>query len=286
MKMKISKVVTIAIVLLLATAVAAQGSISGTVYQTANVRSGPDTRFAIVGQLSADDKVEIDGRNDDGRWLHVILPDGTKGWLPVFALITTGDLTTLPVVDENASTPEAASGVSISSYGRVNVRSGPGIAYDIVAQLDVNDRADAIARSSLESDWLLIRVGSTEGWVAYFTVNVQGDARTLPVLVPDSSGQSLIPPSRLLRARFNVRLHEAPNLSSNVVEIVPFNSEVTPIGRSADGNWLFVGFKDQTGWSVTQLLDISSDEALALPLYGQHADVPSASATAEATSEP
>src|SRR3954454_16269463 len=102
MTMKITRILTIAMVLLLATAIAAQGIvITGTVYQTANVRSGPDTRFAIVGQLSADDKVEIDGRNDDGRWLHVILPDGTKGWLPVFALITTGDLTILPVVDEN-----------------------------------------------------------------------------------------------------------------------------------------------------------------------------------------
>ena len=61
--MKISRSLTIVILLLLAAAVAAQGSISGTVYQTANVRSGPDTRFAIVGQLSADDEVEIDGRN-------------------------------------------------------------------------------------------------------------------------------------------------------------------------------------------------------------------------------
>ncbi len=284
--MKISRSLTIVILLLLAAAVAAQGSISGTVYQTANVRSGPDTRFAIVGQLSADDKVEIDGRNDDGRWLHVILTDGTKGWLPVFALITSGDLTTLPVIGEDASTPEAQASVSIISYGRVNVRSGPGIGYDIVAQLDVNDEADAIARSNAESDWLLIRVGTIEGWVAYFTVNVQGDAHTLPVLVPDSGGQSLIPPSRLLHTRFNVRLHEAPNLNSNIVAIVPFNSEVTPIGRSADGNWLYVGFKGQSGWSVTPLLDISSEEVQTLPLYGQPDALSGIAATAEATSEP
>ena len=282
--MKISRVLTIAMVLLLATMVAAQGIvITGTVYQTTNVRSGPDTRFAIVGQLSADDEVEIDGRDEEGRWLHIVLTNGTEGWLPVFALIIDGDLTDIPVVGDDASTPEASSSVSVISYGRANVRSGPGIAYDIVAQLDVNDHAAALARSSRENDWLLIRFGDTEGWVAYFTVNVQGDARTLPVLVPDSSGESLIPPSRLLRARFNVRLHETPDLGSNVVAIVPFDSEVTPIGRSADGNWVFVGFNDQSGWSVTQLLDVTREEVQALPIRTQRV---TAEATPEATTEP
>jgi uncharacterized protein YraI len=284
MTMKITRILAIAIVLLLTTAIAAQGIvITGTVYQTTNVRSGPDTRFAIVGQLSADDEVEIDGRDEESRWLHIVLTDGTEGWLPVFALIINGDLTDIPVVGDDTSTPEASSSVSVISYGRANVRSGPGIAYDIVAQLDVDDQAAAIARSSGENDWLLIRFGDTEGWVAYFTVNVQGDTRMLPVLVPDSSGESLIPPSRLLRARFNVRLHETPNLGSNVVAIVPFDSEVTPIGRSADGNWVFVGYKDQSGWSVTQLLNITNEEIASLPIRVGRV---TGEATPEATTEP
>jgi len=278
------KILTLAIILLLATAVAAQEGVSGTVYQTANVRSGPDTRFAIVGQLSADDEVQIDGRDSESRWLHVILSDGTMGWLPVFAVILNGDLADIPVFQEDQATPESADQVMVISYGRVNVRSGPGIDFGIVGQLDVDDQAAAIARNSGENDWLLIRFGNTEGWVAYFTVNVQGDALTLPVLVPDSSGQSLIPPSRLLRARFNVRLHQTPDLGSNVVAIVPFNSEVTPIGRSADSTWLFVGFNDQSGWSVAQLLDITREEVQSLPTYGQSS--PLAEATPETTTEP
>src|SRR5262245_30519844 len=101
--MKISKIISLVMVLLLATAVTAQGEISGSVYQTTNVRNGPDTRFAIVSQLSADDKVEIDGRDDEGRWLHVILPNGKTGWVPVFAVIVSDDLSKLPVVDQNTS---------------------------------------------------------------------------------------------------------------------------------------------------------------------------------------
>ena len=44
-------------VFLLATTVVAQADVTGTVYQTTNVRSGPDTRFEIVGQLSEGDEV-------------------------------------------------------------------------------------------------------------------------------------------------------------------------------------------------------------------------------------
>ncbi len=291
-----SKLIAAALIVLLATAAAtvtAQTATpaTGSIYQTTNVRSGPDTRYQIVGQLSAGDVVSINGQSDDGRWLRVVLPTAASGWLPVFALIVEGDLSDVPVIEDAASVgtvvPNAE--VSVISYGRVNVRSGPGIGYEIVGQLDVDERAAAVARSNRQNDWLLIQLNETEagsiteGWVAYFTVNVQGDPRALPVLVPDSSGEALIPPSRLLRALFNVRLHEAPQLEAPVTLIVLFDSEVTPIGRNASGDWVFVGYSDQTGWGVTQLFDITRDELAALPIYGQSGVRATPQATASAT---
>ncbi len=268
---------------LLATALVAQDAIFGTVYQTANVRSGPDTRFEIVGQLSEGDRVQIAERDAAGRWLHVILPDGSQGWLPVFALILDGSLDDVPVIQDDQGTPASETDVSVSSYGRVNVRSGPGIGYEIVGQLDVNDHADALARSSDASDWLLVRYDNVEGWVAYFTVNVLGDPRTLPILLPDNAGQSLVPPSRLLRARFNVRLHDTPELNTPVTLIVPFDSEVTVIGRDAGGDWLYIGFGEATGWGVVQLFGISAEAVQDLPVISGAAPnpVPTAEATAE-----
>ncbi len=236
----------------------------------------------------------ISGQDSSGRWLRVVLPTAATGWLPAFALIVEGDLTDVALVEDNASAgtvvPDAE--VSVISYGRVNVRSGPGIGYEIVGQLDVDEHAAAIARSNRQNDWLLIQLteteaGSiTEGWVAFFTVNVQGDPRALPVLVPDSSGDALIPPSRLLRALFNVRLHDAPQLEADVTVIVPFDSQVTPIGRNASGDWIFVGYSDLTGWSVTQLFDITTSELAALPIYGQSGSRATPQPTASATRTP
>ncbi|MFN8448036.1 MAG: SH3 domain-containing protein [Anaerolineae bacterium] len=248
----------------------AQGEVIGTIYQTTNVRSGPDTRFEIVGQLSAGDQVQVDGRDAESRWLHVLLATGEVGWLPVFAVVLDGDLADVPVFeDDDSSTPAPDTTVSVVSYGRVNVRSGPGTDYEVIGQLDVDDSAEALARSNVDNDWLLVQLDETDGWVAYFTVNVLGDPSTLPVLVPASTGDSLIPPSRLIRARFNVRLHDAPQLSAPTLVVVPFDSEVTAIGRSAAGDWLFVGFADDTGWGVAQLFEISRAEIQALPIYGQ-----------------
>ncbi len=295
-----SKLIATALIALMATAaattVAAQTAIpvTGSVYQTTNVRSGPDTRYQIVGQLSAGDRVRISGQDGDGRWLRVVLPTAATGWLPVFALILDGDLSDVPVIEDAASagTVVPNADVSVISYGRVNVRSGPGIGYEIVGQLDVDEQATVVARSNRQNDWLLIQLNETEagsiteGWVAYFTVNVQGDPRALPVLVPDSSGEALIPPSRLLRALFNVRLHDAPQLEAPVTLIVRFDSEVTPIGRNASGDWVFVGYADQTGWGVTQLFDITRDELAALPIYGQSGVRATPQPTASATRTP
>lgn len=280
-------IITLLVLVLMAATAAAQDDVTGTVYQTTNVRGGPDTRFEIVGQLSAGDAVIIDGRDAQGKWLHVILPDGQGGWLPVFALVISGDVEGVPVFVEAEATEAAEVGVHVISYGRVNVRSGPDIAYEIVGQLEVNQRAEALARSNTQNDWLMIQFGETEGWVAYFTVNVRGDTETLPVLVPDSSGESLIPPSRVLRARFNVRLHATPEQDTPVTLTVPFNSEVTVIGRTEDGGWLFVGAGERTGWGAAQLFDISTDEIESLPVVDAtgEAAVPAPTAEAEATAE-
>jgi len=55
------------------TAVAAQPDeiVPGMAYQTVNIRSGPDTRFDIVGQLTRGAEVLVTGRDPDGLWVRI-----------------------------------------------------------------------------------------------------------------------------------------------------------------------------------------------------------------------
>jgi uncharacterized protein YgiM (DUF1202 family) len=250
------------------TAPAAPAGVAGSVYQTANLRSGPDSRYAIVGQLAADDPVWVLGRDEGSRWLLVADEDAQEGWLPSYIVVVSGDLASVPVV--NISIAEAEADVVVSAYGLVNVRAEPRIDSPIVGQLDRGQTASATARSNENNDWLLIDLataGAQTGWVAFFTVTVTGNPNNLPVLVPDASGSELIRPSALVQAQFNARLHVEPSLSSDTIAIVPFGSEVTPVARSRDGAWLYVVHEDGTGWGATRLFAIESEAVNALPLY-------------------
>ena len=270
------------------TAVAAQPDeiVSGMAYQTVNIRSGPDTRFDIVGQLTRGAEVLVTGRDPDGLWVRIATEQGQTGWLPAFTLMIDGALDALPVVDTDAYGAVEADGdaVYVIAYGLVNVRAAPTIGASIVTQLDVDDRAPVSARSSTSNDWLLIDLDEGQGWVAYFTVIVEGNPNTLPVLVPDASGAGLLPPADLVRTRFNTRLRDAPRLDAPLTTIVQFNSEVTPIARSADQQWLYVSYGDGVGWGLARLFDISDAQLAQLPIYndaGLAAATPLPTATAE-----
>jgi uncharacterized protein YgiM (DUF1202 family) len=264
-------------------------SIPATLYQTVNVRSGPDTRYEIVGQVTEGDTVQVVGREGEAsRWLHVVLPDGTVGWIPSFYLVFESDPGGLPLIDSSLENVGESAEVTIQAYGQVNVRSGPGIAYDIIGQLDVDDSATALARSSEQNDWLYIENDALSGWVAYFTVQVQGDPSVLAVRVPDAGSAGLVSPTVLIETRFNTLLHSEATLESASVGQVDFNSRVTPLAKSADSEWLYVAHEDVTGWATADLFTISREALDALPFYSPDVDylATPAAPDAEATETP
>lgn len=266
-----------------ATGVLAQvDGIPAQAYQTTNIRSGPDTRFDITGQLEADDAVAITGRDVTGRWLLIQTTTSVTGWVPAYALIFSGDLAQVPVVD--GDDPALQQGdVWVTAYGRINVRAAPGITADIVAQMDLGDTAQAFARCCPTNDWLYIEFDpaavdaadatpepgrdAVSGWVAYFTVDVTGNVNALPVLTAAATADdALISPSELIQTSFNARLHPVPTVTSPTLIIVPFASTVQPLARSADSRWLYVAFDGIEGWGSRSLFDITDDAVAALPV--------------------
>jgi uncharacterized protein YraI len=242
-------------------------------YQTANLRAGADTRYPIVGRLTAGDGVIIIGRDAAGRWLLVETEEGLVGWLPAYALAFAGELLDIPLAEENLA--EAGEDVFVTAYGLINLRAEPDMDSVLVGQLDVGDTAQATARCCITNDWLLIRFEPTadqpdretlEGWVAYFTVTVRGDVSALPVLVPGEDGVSLIPPSALVQAAFNARLHPEATEESPVLIIVPFEELVQPLGRSADGLWLYVAYNGVSGWGSADLFFMRQADIAELPV--------------------
>lgn len=274
-------------------------TLTGTVYQTVNVRSGPDTQYEIVAKLEAGQEVVVDGRESEAtRWLHVRLEETEEvadGWITAFSVMLADDPAQLPIIgdtppedssgDSAAEDPQETS-VIVSAYGRVNVRSGPGIEYDVVGQLNESEEAAALARSNHNSDWLYIEQEALTGWVAYFTVNVSGDPAALPVRVPDGSNTELVPPSALATTRYNVRLRVTPEVRASVVGIVPFNSDITPIAQTEDGRWLYVWYEDMEGWALAQLFELSDGQRASIPVFTPGSDPVPPSPTPQPTLAP
>jgi uncharacterized protein YraI len=46
-----------------------------------NVRAGPGTGHAVVATAKQSNRLPVTGRNTDGSWLEVALPDGRSGWI-------------------------------------------------------------------------------------------------------------------------------------------------------------------------------------------------------------
>lgn len=254
--------------LLLASVVAAQDdTLLATAYGTLNVRGGPGPQFAVVGQLAAGDQLPVDGRTADGAWLRVRLADGQTGWLPVFAVIIDGAPETLPPVAAPDPETAASAAVTVTAYGLVNVRGGPGMDYPIIGQMDAGLSAAAVGRDSLGSDWLLIEYNGLLGWVAYFTMTVVGDPDTLPVLAVDGSGEAVVAPEDVALAYFNIRLRESPTRDAPEILVIPYASRVTLVGRSAVGDWLYVIYQDTAGWGWSAFFDVTPERLQTLPIY-------------------
>jgi N-acetylmuramoyl-L-alanine amidase len=164
--------------------------------------------------------------------------------------------------------------LSAVAYGTVNVRSGPGMNYPIIGQLDTEDTLPVLGRSGDDNDWLYIQQDDTQGWVAFFTVTVRGKTDSLPVFTVGGSGDTTVPENNVIRTRFNVRLRKAPSIAESVLEVVPFRSVVTPLARTDSGDWLYVLYKQTSGWGVADLFDISDELLDALPVYNAAVHTP------------
>lgn len=258
----------LALLLLLAALPAlAQATPTGTVDGTANLRAAPATRAEIIGQLPAGAVVILTGRDTTARWLAVESEQALAGWLPVFAVLTEADVLSLPVVLVAEATPEGD--VMVEAYGRVNVRAAPSVTADVVGQLYGGEQLPALGRDSESNDWLLIALPDepeAQGWVAWFTVGVQGDPNELPVLTVDEA-DAVVRPETLVSARFNARLHYEPALESPVLAVVAFGERVEPIARTTDGAWLYVRYGEQVGWGAARLFAISRNRADSLPIF-------------------
>ena len=141
---------------------------------------------------------------------------------------------------------------AVVTGNRVNVRSGPGTGYYVIATLDRSTPVTVTDRSN--ASWYAVSVGGQSGFVAasYLSLD-ESSAATAPVFTPApaSSGSS----AGYINAMY-VRFRSGPGSEYSVLGEYNRGKEVTPIG-SGDG-WTACIIDGQLGYVYTQYVTLNS----------------------------
>jgi ABC-type branched-subunit amino acid transport system substrate-binding protein len=131
----------------------------------AQLSRGETTNYVAVIQLGEFGAPEVLARYAGNQRVDIAQPVGP---------IPTATPTVTP-------TPEGVV-ITITS-ARQNVRTGPGLNYDVIGQLSQGDQAQVIGATA-DNSWVVINFRGQQGWLATYLLDVFGDLNTVPIITP------------------------------------------------------------------------------------------------------
>ena len=177
-----------------------------------NLRDGPGT--AYVGMTKLKKSAQLDLLARYGDWIQVQTVEGQTGWvLSQYLTVNPGVIERVEVV---TSVPEVNPAlVGLTSESNVNLRGGPGTAYDKKGALGKSTQLELLGRYE---DWFKVRTpqGGT-GWVSNELLDVSAFvARRVPVVQSVPSLPSRVPATQATAPRRELPVPSA--LAGNVVD--------------------------------------------------------------------
>ena len=157
-----------------------------------NIRSGPSILNEIVGLLEEGKQADVLGITINRKWWYIIIPEteDEKGW--VFdELVTAENAENVPIVDENGNEipgqiviPTPAPGSpSATALVNVNIRSGPGVTYELIGLFPQGSKAQVVGTNQ-DRTWFAINIPSANngrGWVSANFI-VTENAEDVPII--------------------------------------------------------------------------------------------------------
>lgn len=90
----------------------------------------------------------------------------------------------IPVIERSPTPTPTPEGVIITIQSAVqNVRTGPGLEYDVLGQMRQGEQAQVIGATA-DFSWVVIQYRGQNGWLATYLLDVFGDRSGIPVILP------------------------------------------------------------------------------------------------------
>ena len=130
----------------------------------------------------------------------------------------------------------------------VNIRTGPGLSYDIMTQIVGGEKINILSE---ENEWYKIRLSNDQiGWVASWLIgNTEFSAAS------NKSGTITV-------KRANIR--SEGNLEASIIGVATKGSELTVLFQQ--NNWTQVQYNGQVAWVSSDLIEITSKKKPIIPI--------------------
>lgn len=157
------------------------------------VRSGPGNNYPAYGIAETGANALVIGKSVDGLWLVVRLDPkyvgAGYGWVE-YGFVEAKNIDDIQVIETpeliTEELPQPEPGVSTATAtDYINVRTGPGLNYDVLFVAAPGASSEVTARTS-DNDWVQVKISTNYaedglGWVSYHFVSIDG-IENVPVI--------------------------------------------------------------------------------------------------------
>lgn len=252
------------------------------VVMIADVRptTGPDGS----GSLNGDRVVPIGSEayliDAFNSFFKIELADGSTGWISQLDTRVREDVASdycesggnIASIVDNGTTangqtttqnvvPRSPAWVVVNT-GFLNIRSGPGSQYTVVATVAGGTRLDVVGFAP-DGVWYLVRGTFGQGWLNSEFAVFRGNGTGLPI-IRDAVGSLARPMANITNA---ITLYAAPNPGSGVIGVVSGPLEVNVVARTVDGTWIQLNTPIGFGWVQVNFVSVAGDISL-IPTVG------------------
>jgi len=191
--------------------------------------------------------------NGNGITIYRINADGSQTQIFHVAAVETvfdttagqggGDIT------ESVVAPDImTSGYLVVNTAALNVRSGPGAQYTVLATIAGGDEVGVIGRNDGRENWWYVELANGQrGWINNIHVLIRGDLRGAPVV--ENQGV-LILPTLYVGYAGNPLFPSVPHLGVPICRL-PGNTEFVIIGRTSQSSFYEIEATCQDGTATT-----------------------------------
>lgn len=200
------------------------------------VRSGPGLAAPVLGIARTGNRLYFLGRNGDGTWINVRTQFGT-GWVAT-EFTTIAGSPVAPVTAEQA--------IAIVQAATLNVRTGPGVEFQVLGVVDGGTELTIIGTNSNRT-WFNVQTPFGPGWVSDLYVITRNEFGGSPNTTDTVNPATVLGATAIINA-YELNVRSGPAATFTIVDTVSGGEQYQILARNASFTWLLIDNGQFDGW--------------------------------------